>query len=184
MDGYFTQLFENMVVLWKGNKMVIQKKPPTLGSSVVPPLFTAPWESWRNSLYFNVLERSLNDSPITGQKCHSCQVNKRRQQLYSKLPKKLAITKPWEALCVDLLGPCTSRPRTRHRLTLCASQWSNRPHNKLVQNCRVAKVTASWAWHSHGYRGAKGQQHWYPPQTTLLWYIISNSRKLNQQNVV
>ena len=29
-------------------------------------------------------------------KCHSN---------YGKLPTKLAITKPWEALCVDLIGP-------------------------------------------------------------------------------
>ena len=38
---------------------------------------------------------------------HSCQVNKHRQHLSGKRPTKLAITKPWEALFVDLIGPYT-----------------------------------------------------------------------------
>ena len=60
-----------------------------------------------NSLSLNVLERSQKDSPITSQKCHSCQVNKLRNYKYDKLPAKLTITTPWEALCVDLIGPYT-----------------------------------------------------------------------------
>ena len=34
-------------------------------------------------------------------------MNKRRKPKYGKLPTKLAITTPWEALCVDLIGPYT-----------------------------------------------------------------------------
>ena len=30
---------------------------------------------------------------------------------YGKLPAKLAITTPWEALCVDLIGPYTLKGR-------------------------------------------------------------------------
>jgi hypothetical protein len=37
--------------------------------------------------------------------CQSCQVNKRRSQKYGKLPAKLATITPWEAVCVDLIGP-------------------------------------------------------------------------------
>ena len=40
-------------------------------------------------------------------KCHSCQLNKGRRLKYGKLPTKSVIRKPWEALCVDLLGPFT-----------------------------------------------------------------------------
>ena len=40
-------------------------------------------------------------------KCHSCKVNKRGKHKYGKLPTKLAITNPWEAVCVDLIGPYT-----------------------------------------------------------------------------
>jgi hypothetical protein len=32
-------------------------------------------------------------------------VNKCRNHKYGKLPAKLAITTPWESLCVDLIGP-------------------------------------------------------------------------------
>eukprot|EP00804_Cyclotella_cryptica_P024329 CCRYP_015302-RA/>CCRYP_015302-RA protein AED:0.42 eAED:0.42 QI:0/0/0/1/0/0/3/0/199 len=54
-----------------------------------------------------------NDSPITCQKCHSCWVNKHRQLKHGKLPTKLAITNPWEALCVDLIGPYTLKGKDK-----------------------------------------------------------------------
>ncbi len=37
--------------------------------------------------------------------CRSCPVNKRQSQKYGKLPTKLATITPWEAVCVDLIGP-------------------------------------------------------------------------------
>jgi hypothetical protein len=37
----------------------------------------------------------------------SCQVDKRHSQKYGHVPPKLVITTPWEALCVDLIGPYT-----------------------------------------------------------------------------
>ncbi len=40
-------------------------------------------------------------------KCKSCQINNRRKLKYGKLPTKLVISTPWEALCVDLIGPYT-----------------------------------------------------------------------------
>ena len=39
--------------------------------------------------------------------CRSCQVNKRRKVQYGHVPSKRVITTPWEALCVDLIGPYT-----------------------------------------------------------------------------
>ena len=39
--------------------------------------------------------------------CRSCQKNKQRKLLYDKLPSKRVISRPWEALCVDLIGPYT-----------------------------------------------------------------------------
>jgi hypothetical protein len=39
--------------------------------------------------------------------CKSCQVNKRRTLKYGHLPSKIVISTPWEALCVDLVGPYT-----------------------------------------------------------------------------
>ena len=39
--------------------------------------------------------------------CKKCQVNKKHQKLYGKLPTKMVIAKPWHTLCVDLIGPYT-----------------------------------------------------------------------------
>ena len=39
--------------------------------------------------------------------CHSCQKNKRSKYKYGKLPTKIAWTRPWNTLCVDLVGPYT-----------------------------------------------------------------------------
>ncbi len=53
------------------------------------------WKGMRNSI------RSISES------CKSCQVNKRRTLKYGHLPSKIEISTPWEALCVDLVGPYT-----------------------------------------------------------------------------
>jgi hypothetical protein len=39
--------------------------------------------------------------------CRSCQITKRWSHKYGHLPPKTVITKPWECLCVDLIGPYT-----------------------------------------------------------------------------
>ena len=63
-------------------------------------------------------------------KCRSYQVNKRRSQKYGKLPTKLAIITPWEAVCVDLIGPYTLRGKDKTEIDfMCltmidpASSW-------------------------------------------------------------
>ena len=63
-------------------------------------------ETLRLSMYWKGLRMTVQSHV---KKCHSCQVNKRRQFKYGKLPTKLAITTPWEALCVDVIGPYTLR---------------------------------------------------------------------------
>ncbi len=39
--------------------------------------------------------------------CKSCQVNRKCTLKYGHLPSKIVISTPWEALCVDLVGPYT-----------------------------------------------------------------------------
>ena len=53
------------------------------------------WKGMRNTIRSHV------------KNCRTCQVNKRHKHKYGKLPTKLVITNPWEALCVDLIGPYT-----------------------------------------------------------------------------
>jgi hypothetical protein len=40
-------------------------------------------------------------------KCPTCQITKRNNVKYGKIPEKEAEAVPWEKLCVDLIGPCT-----------------------------------------------------------------------------
>ncbi len=42
-----------------------------------------------------------------------CQVNKWQMHKYVKLPIKLVIQNPWEALCVDLIGPYTLKDKDK-----------------------------------------------------------------------
>jgi hypothetical protein len=43
-------------------------------------------------------------------------VSKCRQLKYGKLPAKHAITNPWEALCVDLIGPYTLKGKDKTQI--------------------------------------------------------------------
>jgi hypothetical protein len=49
--------------------------------------------------------------------CKTCQTNKKRKLKYGHLPAKAIISTPWEALCVDLVGPYV-RPHFRKGLFL------------------------------------------------------------------
>ena len=49
-------------------------------------------------------------------KCKTCQINKCRQRKYGELPAKLAIITPWEALCVDLIGPYTLKGKDKSQI--------------------------------------------------------------------
>ncbi len=48
-----------------------------------------------------------NTSRSKTKSCKTCQVNKKRTSKYGHLPPKIIISTPWEALCVNLVGPYT-----------------------------------------------------------------------------
>ncbi len=100
-------------------------------------------------------------------KCHSCQVNKRKTSKYGKLPAKIAITNPWEALCVDLIGPYTLKGKCRTQIDfMCITMID--PATSLF---KIAKLPVSQLQELDiptGTKGAKEQRHTYPRRTTLL----------------
>jgi hypothetical protein len=62
--------------------------------------------------------------------CKSRQVKKRRTLIYGHLPSKIVISTPWEALCVDLVGPYTLKGKDgsavdfmAHTMIDPASSW-------------------------------------------------------------
>ncbi len=96
------QLIEDTKVLCKEDKMVI---PASLQHRSV---------SW----YHHYLQhpghsrlketmRSVRTIQSYTKSYRSCQANKRHSQKYGHVPPKLVITTPWNALCIDLIGPYT-----------------------------------------------------------------------------
>jgi hypothetical protein len=104
-DTYETLLKENIKVLCKDGKLVI---PKSLQKQVVQwyhhylqhPGHTRLEETLRSAMYWKSMRTSIQSYV---KKCQSCQINKRRKLKYGKLPTKLLISTPWEALCVDLI---------------------------------------------------------------------------------
>jgi hypothetical protein len=108
-DKYETLLIEKIKVLCKDGKLVI---PKSLQKQVVQwyhhylqhPGHTHLEETLRAAMYWKSMHTSIRSYV---KKCQSCQINKRQKLKYGKLPTKLVISTPWEALCVDLIGPYT-----------------------------------------------------------------------------
>ena len=48
-------------------------------------------------------------------KCMACQFLKRNKKQYGKLPPKEAESKPWDVLCVDLIGQYQFTPKGRDK---------------------------------------------------------------------
>jgi hypothetical protein len=65
-------------------------------------------ETVNAAIYWKGMRKTIQS--IT-KSCKSCQVNKRRQHKYGHLPSKIVISTPWEALCVDLIGPYTLKSK-------------------------------------------------------------------------
>jgi hypothetical protein len=108
-DKYKKQLVEDLEVYCKDNKLVI---PKVLQRRAVEwyhhylqhPGSTRLEETLRGSMYWKGMRRTVR---AYVKNCKKCQVNKKRQKQYGKLPPKQVITKPWHTLCVDLIGPYT-----------------------------------------------------------------------------
>jgi hypothetical protein len=104
--GCTTQLVENIKVLCKDGKMVI---PTSLQQCAVEQYHHYLQQPGNSCLeetlcllrYWKGLRKTVQSHV---KKCPSCQVNKCRHHKYGKLLEKLAITTPWEALYVDLIG--------------------------------------------------------------------------------
>ena len=115
---YSTQLVENSKVLCKERRWVIPKSLQHRAVTWYHHYLQHPGskrleETLCLSMYWKGLRTTVQSHV---KKCHSCQVNKRKQQKYGKLPTKLAITTPWEAFCVDLIGLYTLKGKDKTQI--------------------------------------------------------------------
>jgi hypothetical protein len=114
-EGYPTQLVKNFTVLCKGGKMVIPKSLQHCAVAWYHHYLQHPrTKCLEGTLHISIYWTGLRTTVLSHfKKCHSCQVNKCSQYKQGKLMTKLAITKPWEALCVDLIGPYTLKAKDK-----------------------------------------------------------------------
>ena len=107
---YELRIVEDCEVLVKdGTRLVI---PPKLQLRAVSwyhhylqhPGHTRLEETLSDTMYWKNMRSTIRKHV---RNCSTCQKSKVRRQKYGKLPTKRAIVKPWEALCVDLIGPYT-----------------------------------------------------------------------------
>ncbi len=107
--GMSFKLIENTKVLCKDTKLFI---PASLQHRAVSwyhhylqhPGHSCLEETMISVMYWKGIRRTIQSCVKS---CRSCQANKRHSQKYGHVPPKLVITTPWEALCVDLIGPYT-----------------------------------------------------------------------------
>jgi hypothetical protein len=110
-DKYKVNLIENTNVLCKDGKLVIPKSLQQRAVSwyhhyLQHPGNTRLEETLKATMYWTNMRKTVRSHVKT---CRSCQINKKQSTKYGKLPTKLVVTAPWEALCVDLIGPYTMR---------------------------------------------------------------------------
>ena len=111
---YNRQLVENTQVLCKCTAMVL---PTALQHKAISwyhhylqhPGTTSLEETLRAVMYWKGMQNTIQKYV---KNCRKCQVNKWHKHKYGKVPTKLVIQNPWEALYVDLIEPYTLKEKT------------------------------------------------------------------------
>jgi hypothetical protein len=65
-------------------------------------------ETMKAAIYWKGMRNTIRSKKKS---CKACQVNKKCTQKYGHLPPKIVISTPWEALCVNLVGPYTLKSK-------------------------------------------------------------------------
>ena len=120
---YEMMIVEDTEVLCKNGKLVITKALQRCAVEWYHHYLQHPGhnrleETIKAAMYWTNMRKSVRSYV---KNCKSCQTNKRRKLKYGKLPPKIVITAPWEAMCVDLIGPYTLKGKDGTEIVLCAS---------------------------------------------------------------
>ena len=124
----------------------------TLVQSVQKKLFVSQEETFGISMYWKGIKTTVQSHV---KKCHSCQVNKPRLHIYGKLSTKLAIAKPWEALCVDLIGPYTLKAKAKTQIDfMCITMFDPATIvGSKLQSCQYhSYLSLMFPWKQTGNR--------------------------------
>ena len=96
-------------------------------------------------------------------------INKRQKRKYGKLPTKLVITNPWEALCVDLIGPYTLKGKDGTEIDfMCLTMMD--PASSWFEIVELPVTTLD----TKGHKGTKTHEHSKLPYFDKSSAMISN----------
>ena len=192
-DKYETLLIENTQVLCREGKLII---PKSLQHRVVSwyhhylqhPGHSRLEETLRAVMYWKSMRHTIRSYV---KKCKSCQINKRRKLKYGKLPSKLVVTTPWEALCVDLIGPYTLKSKDGSQIDfMCltmidpASSWF-----EMVELPIMEFITPS-VEHNKGTKTHKTKitkSDYFDKTSTMISHLVNKtwfSRYPRCQNII
>ena len=131
-DKYSNQLVEDTQLLCKDGKTVIPTVLQNKALSWYHHYFRHPGHTHLEETLHAVMYWKGMRHPIQSHAQHCCtfQVNKQCKHKYEKLPAKLIIANPWEALCVDLIGPRALRGKDGTEIVYVS--YNDRPNFKLV----------------------------------------------------
>jgi hypothetical protein len=73
--------------------------------------------------------------------CKTCQINKKRSLKYGHLPSKLVVSTPWEALCVDLIGPYTLKGKDGSSIDFMALTIMINPASSWLEVVELPTIT-------------------------------------------
>ncbi len=121
-------------------------------------------------------------------KSRSCQINKRRKLKYGKLPTKLVISTPWEALYVDLIGPYTLKGRDGTQIDfMCltmidpASSWFEIVELPVIET--ITPVITKQGTKTHTIT----KENYFDKTSTMISHLVNKtwfSRYPHCQNII
>jgi hypothetical protein len=143
--GLELQLVENESCICHEGKLVISKPLQRRASIwyhhyLQYPEHTRLKETMKAAIYWKGMRTTIRS--IT-KSYKTCQINKKRSLKYGHLPSKIVLSVPWEALCVDLIGPYTLKGKDGSSIDFMAltmidpaSSWL-----KVVELPTITRVT-------------------------------------------
>ena len=81
--------------------------------------------------------------------CRTCQTKKKRKLKYGHLPAKTVTRIPWEALCVDLIGPYTLKGKDGSQIDFMALTMID-PASSWFKTVELPVVDRQWTMNVNG----------------------------------
>jgi hypothetical protein len=105
--GLELQLVENESCICHEGRLVIPKPLQRRATIWYHHYLQHPWhtrlkETMKSVIYWTGMRTTIRS--IT-KSCKTCQINNKQSLKYGHLPSKIVLCVPWEALCVELIGP-------------------------------------------------------------------------------